>query len=147
MDRNRLDSARRVISGTWGAVWMDGDQVGEAYGLQAKLSYDKEDVALCGQMFTDKKVMGVSGTGSLKMHKMTSRMAQLLGEKIKRGEDPRFTIIAKLSDPDAYGAERVALYNVSFDDLTLMDWEARSIGKVEAPFTFTDFEFLDLIEA
>ena len=37
------------------------------------------------------------------------------------------------------------LKNVSFDDLTLADWEAKSPGKVESPFTFTDYEFLDMI--
>ncbi|MBU5231251.1 phage tail tube protein, partial [Intestinimonas butyriciproducens] len=40
---------------------------------------------------------------------------------------------------------RVVLSNVSFDDLTLADWEAKSVGKVECPFTFTDYEFLDEI--
>lgn len=39
----------------------------------------------------------------------------------------------------------MVLSNVSFDDLTLADWEAKSVGKVECPFTFTDYEFLDEI--
>lgn len=141
----KMDSARRVMAGTWGQVWLDGELVGECYGFQAKMAYNKEDVALCMQMAGDKKVMGISGTGSLRMHKVSSRMGQLLGEAIRAGQDPRFTIISKLNDPDAYGAERVALYNVSFDDLTLADWEAKSVGKVEAPFTFTDFEYLDMV--
>lgn len=140
-----MDSAKRVISGTWGEVWLDGDKVGECYGLQAKVSFNKEDVALCGQMAVDKKVTSVSCTGSLKLHKVTSRMAQVIGEWIRNGRDIRFTIVSKLSDPDSYGAERVVLKNVSFDDLTLADWEAKNVGKVEAPFTFTDYEYLDMI--
>ena len=72
-------------------------------------------------------------------------MALAIGEAIRDGKDIRFTIISKLADPDAYGAERVTLKNVSFDDLTLADWEAKQVGKVECPFTFTDFEFLDTI--
>jgi hypothetical protein len=108
---------------------------------------NKEDVNLCGQMATDKKVISTSGTGSLKLHKVNSRMAIEIGEKIKKGIDPRFTVISKLDDPDAYGAERVAIRNVSFDDLTLADWEVAKTGKVEAPFTYTDFEFLDKVEA
>ena len=51
-----MDSAKRVISGTWGEVWLDGDKVSECYGLQAKVSFNKEDIALCGQMASDKKV-------------------------------------------------------------------------------------------
>ena len=112
-----MDSAKRVISGTWGEVWLEGDKVSECYGLQAKVSFNK----------------------------VTSRMALAIGENIRNGKDVRFTIVSKLKDPDAYGAERVVLSNVSFDDLTLADWEAKSVGKVECPFTFTDYEFLDEI--
>lgn len=142
-----MDSAKRVVSGTWGEVWLDGDKVSECYGLQAKASFNKEDIALCGQMASDKKVTSIDCTGSIRLHKVTSRMAQAIGENIRNGRDVRFTIVSKLKDPDAYGAERVVLRNVSFDDLTLADWEAKSVGKVECPFTFTDYEFLDVIEA
>ena len=140
-----MDSAKRVISGTWGEVWLDSDKVSECYGLQAKVGFNKEDIALCGQMASDKKVTSIECTGSLRMHKVTSRMALAIGENIRNGKDVRFTIVSKLKDPDAYGAERVVLSNVSFDDLTLADWEAKSVGKVECPFTFTDYEFLDEI--
>lgn len=140
-----MDSAKRVISGTWGEVWLEGDKVSECYGLQAKVSFNKEDIALCGQMASDKKVTSIECTGSLRMHKVASRMALAIGENIRNGKDVRFTIVSKLKDPDAYGAERVVLSNVSFDDLTLADWEAKSVGKVECPFTFTDYEFLDEI--
>lgn len=137
--------ANRVMSGTWGEVWLDGDYVSECYGFQAKVSYNKEDVNICGQMAVDKKVTSYACTGSLKLHKVNSRMARVVGNKIRKGLDVRFTIITKLDDPDAYGAERVALRNVSFDDLTLADWEVATNGKVEAPFTFTDYEFLDSV--
>lgn len=140
-------NGNRVMSGTWGEVWLDGDYVAECYGLQAKMSMSKEDVNVCRQMAVDKKITAISYTGSLKLHKVNSRMALRIGEKIKIGKDPRFTVISKLDDPDAYGAERVALRNVSFDDVTLADWEAARKGSIEAPFTFTDHEFLDKVEA
>lgn len=142
-----MDSAKRIMNGTWGEVWLDGEYVSECYGLQAKVSFNKETVNLCGRMAEDKKVTSISCTGSLKLHKVNSRMALKIGQKIKNGEDVRFTIISKLDDPDAYGAERVVLRNVSFDDLTLADWEVAKNGTVEAPFTFTDYEFLDTVEA
>ena len=141
-----FDSAKRVMSGSWGEVWLDSDYVAEAYGVQAKVALNKEKVNVCRSIAEDTKVTGVKMTGSLKLHKVTSRMAILIGDSIKKGKDPRFTIISKLDDPDAYGAERLALYNVSFDDLTLADWEAAKNGTVECPFTFTDYEFLDKVE-
>lgn len=137
----------RVMNGTHGQVWLDGDMVSECFGLQAKSSFTKEDVNICGQMSVDKKITAISNTGSLKLHKVNSRMALAIGEKVKKGADPRFTVISNLADPDAYGAERVALRNVSFDDVTLADWEVAKTGSIEAPFTFTDYKFIDKVEA
>lgn len=143
----KLDSAKRIISGTWGEVWLDGELVGECYGMQAKFSYDKEKVVMPGQMSKDTKLLSREGTGTLKMHKVNSRMNLIIGNMVAQGHDPRFTIISKLKDPDAYGFERVAVYNVSFDDEVIADWESGQAGKIEAPFTFTDREFLDAIPA
>jgi hypothetical protein len=135
------------MCGTWGEVWLDNEQVSECYGLQAKVSMNKEDISICGKMAKDKKTTSTSMTGSLKMHKVNSRMAKLIGEKMKNGHDPRFVVISNLDDPDAYGAESIVLRNVSFDDLTLADWEVATNGKIEAPFTFTDFELRDSVGA
>lgn len=38
-----LDAAL-VRSGTWGSLWLDGEQVAECYGCQIKLNKTKEDV-------------------------------------------------------------------------------------------------------
>ena len=106
-----IDSARRVISGTWGELWIDGEKVAEVSACQAKVALNKETVNLCGRFMTTHKAMNASGTGSLTMHKVDSGFAQRM-EGIKRGVDRRFTVISKLRDPDSYGAERVALYDV-----------------------------------
>ena len=117
----------------------------EVSACQAKVALNKETVNLCGRFMTTHKAMNASGTGSLTLHKVDSGFAQRM-EGIKRGVDRRFTVISKLRDPDSYGAERVAFYDVSFDDLTLADWQAAAVGSVTAPFTFSDYEYLDQIE-
>ena len=100
-----IDSARRVISGTWGELWIDGEKVAEVSACQAKVALNKETVNLCGRFMTTHKAMNASGTGSLTMHKVDSGFAQRM-EGIKRGVDRRFTVISKLRDPDSYGAEQ-----------------------------------------
>lgn len=140
-----IDRASRVISGTWGSVWLDDEAVVETTALQAKFNKNKEKVYLCGQFVTDSKAMSADGTGSITIKKVDS--GQLRREiDLQKGIDRRYTIISKLADPDAYGAERIALYNVSFDDLTLADWKSNSIGEITLPFTFTRYELLDAIE-
>ena len=138
----------RVINGTWGEIWLDGDKVSELTGLEAKITLKKEDVNMCGVLAKDTKITGWEGTGTIKFHKVNSRMAVKLGDNIKKGSDVRFTILAKLADPDTRDAlaERVVLKDVSFDDLTLMNFEAKALGKVESSFTFIDYDFIDLIQ-
>lgn len=141
-------TGNRVINGTWGEIWLDGDKVSELIGLQAKVNFTKEDVNMCGVLAKDTKITGWEGTGTLRLHKVNSRMAIRLGEKIKKGKDVRFVVLSKLADPDTADAqaERIVLKNVSFDDLTLVDFEAKALGQVECPFTFTDYDFIDLIK-
>ncbi|WP_432662439.1 phage tail tube protein [Wukongibacter baidiensis] len=144
---NRI-SGNRVINGTWGEIWLDGDKVSELTGLEAKITLKKEDVNMCGVLAKDTKITGWEGKGTIKLHKVSSRMAIKLGESIKKGKDVRFTVLAKLADPDTVDAqaERIVLKDVSFDDLTLMNFETKALGKVECPFTFTDYDFIDLIQ-
>lgn len=140
-----IDSAKRIINGLYGEVWVDGEKIAECTACQAKVAKNKQTVNLCGQFMDDTKVTSGSGTGSLTLYKVDSGIIQRQRE-LQNGVDVRCTIISKLRDPDSYGAERVALYNVSFDDLTLADWQAATMGTVTAPFTFSRYELLDTIE-
>ncbi len=136
----------RVMSGTWGQVWVDGELWVELDGFQAKYSKNKSDINMCGNMVVGTKVTSVKGTGSLSAHKVYTRNTAQI-DALLEGRDVRCTIVGKLADPDAYGAERVALYDVSFDDETIMDFQAGNPGKVSYPFTFGRREWLDKVEA
>ena len=134
---------RKVINGTHGSLWINDQEVSEVKSFQVKAEFQKEEVKIAGQMATDTKYMGYIIKGSLALHKVNSRMIKFISDSIKAGKEPRFTLIGKLADPDADGVERIAVKNVSFDDLTLMDWEVGAIGQSEHPFTATDWDVLD----
>lgn len=140
-----IDSAKRVINGTFGEVWLDGEKVAECTACQLRVSKNKQTINLCGQFMADSKATSGSGTGSLTLYKVDSGLIEKQAD-LQDGVDRRFTIVSKLRDPDSWGAERVAAYNVSFDDLTLADWRAATEGTVTAAFTFSRFELLDQIE-
>ena len=135
----------RVISGSHGYLWKDGVPIYESTGWQAKIAKQKEDEAMCGAYIIDQKANGGKGTGNIDSFKVYSPDAAELAN-LKSGVDDRFTLVMALKDPQAYGYERVALYNCSFDDITLADFATGKSGTVSRPFTFTDFEFLDRIE-
>ena len=134
---------RKVINGTHGSLWINDQEVSEVKSFQVKAEFQKEEVKIAGQMATDTKYMGYSIKGSLALHKVNSRMIKFISDSIKAGKEPRFTLIGKLADPDADGVERIAVKNVSFDDLTLMDWTVGEISSSEHPFTATAWEVLD----
>lgn len=140
----RVDG-RRQVNGTWGKVFLEGEEVFEVTSFSAKVEHNKEEVQIAGQMMTDSKILSMKGTGSLTIKKMTSRMLRLIGKKIETGQEPRFTFISEIDDPDAIGAERVIITGVSFDDMTLAEWTVREVGSNEYPFTFTGFELEDLM--
>lgn len=138
--------AKRIINGTYGRVILDGEDVSEAFGLQAKINFKYEDVPICGKLGTDKKMVGYDGTGSLKMHKVNTRMGIKIVNMLKQGKEIRFTIMSELNDPDSYGSERAVLKGVLMNDLTIADWQAAQKGQIEAPFTFSDVDYIDAIQ-
>ena len=137
--------AKRAINGTFGEMWLEGELVREVTALKMEVSLEFIDVEMCGNLSKHQKVSGLNGTGSATMTKVNSRMAIKLSAMIKAGKTPSFTIISKLADPDSFGAERVVAKNCQFSTLTLADWAANKIGSISQSFTFTDWEFLDMI--
>ena len=100
---------------------------------------------MAGQMAVDTKLTSVKGTGSVTLKKVYSRTAGH-GDRVLQGVDERMTLIGKLDDPDAFGAERVALYDVSLDEETLMDWRVGSTTEITVPFTFVGREWLEEVQ-
>lgn len=137
---------KNVINGTYGEVWINSDYVAEATGLQAKVTLSKSDINICRKLGKSYKVTGYEGKGTLKLNHVTSRMSILISDNIKQGKETVCTVISKLADPDALGAERVVIKDVTFDELTLTDWEAKKNGEESIPFTFSDWDFLDRID-
>ena len=101
---------------------------------------------MCGTLSKHEKVSGIECNGNIVMTKTNSRMALKISEMLRAGKTPKFTIVSKLADPDAHGAERVVLKNCKFSSLTLADWSANQLGTVNQPFKFTDWEYIDLIQ-
>ena len=110
----------------------------ESTALQAKYKITKSDVVQTNTLSKGQKITQLEGTGTLKMNKISSYMIKLLLADIKKGIMPDITIITALKDPASLGTERVKITGVSFDELTLADWEANKLGEESYPFTFAD---------
>lgn len=134
---------KRIRSGTYGELWLNNERVAEVFSCQIKVNKNKEKVPRCGGFMEGHKLMSANITGNVGIYNATSRLIELQTEDLKAGKDSIFTIISKLDDPDATSVQRMQVTGVSFDDLTLADWEAATIGKINAPFTAEDFNVLE----
>lgn len=138
-------TAPRVMSGTHGHVYWDNEPIYEISSASAIVKPNREDITFSGDMWTDSKLMGLSGEWSIKIKQIFSR-ARDLAEAFKQGKDPRSEFVFKLDDPDAYGAETVALHNCWFNDIPISDFENGKAGEKEFSGGFTSFDFMDYVK-
>lgn len=134
----------QVMLGTWAEVWVDGELMSEATAFRAEVNINYEDVAMCRNLMMGKKISGLEGEGELTMHHVDSTITVKVAADIRKGIVPDITIISKLDDPNAIGAERVAVKHVKFEKITLADWERGSLGERSLSFSFSDWELLDV---
>jgi hypothetical protein len=138
--------AEQVINGTWGELWIDSDYIAEVTEFEAKLSLNTADVTQTRTLATGKKVIGTEGKGTVTLNKVSSYAHRKIGDYIRANKTPPpATMISKLDDPDAIGAERVKIMGVQFNEIDVANWAAGKLGEEKIPFTFTSYEPLDLI--
>ena len=140
-------TSNRVINGTWGELWVDDEYIGEVMSCKGEDSISYSDISMVRSLTAGKKMNKLEGKGSIKLHHIRTNISKSISDKVKKGQTPDFKIIAKLADPDAYGAERVVFYHCKFDKAILMDWEVQKNTEESYSFTFEDWDFLDYINA
>lgn len=135
----------QIIRGTYGRVWIDGELFANVKSFEAKLTLNYEEVDLSNDLGKHQRYMGFAGEGTMTLHKVNSKIFAKLAKAIKSGEMPEISIVGKLEDPTALGAERVSFTEVTIDEVMALKYENATIGEEEVPFKFADYEPLDLI--
>lgn len=134
-----------IMSGTFGKAWLDGELVFEAKACDASVEIQQEAVKQPGRLADGQKMVGYSGTGTLRISHVFSRAISKISAAIKTGVNPEFTLLSEVNDPAAFGAERVLLKGVQFTTLNLINWELGVVGEQEMPFIFTDWEPVSVV--
>lgn len=138
--------SNKIINGTYGSAWVNGEKWTDIDSLEAKVTVNYEDVNMAGDPATHKKMTGWTGEGSLVVKKVYSRGASIMAKAVKSGKIPDVTIVSKIADPDAFGSERVAIKEVTFNEFMLSKFEQKTLGTEELPFAFADYDPIDLIK-
>ena len=134
-----------AINGTYGEVWVDGDQMSEAKSARLEINPQYTAIKQCRNLVDGQKLTGIECEGEIGLYHVDSNIVKKVALQLKKGIVPDITIISKIDDPNALGAERVAAYHCKFNKITLADWERGNIGERSYSFTFSDYDLLDLI--
>lgn len=138
--------AKHVINGSHGEAWIDNFYAAEIIGLQAEIELEFGDVNKARSLAKHKKLIGFEGTGTITLNKISSKFSKMVLDNLRKGKQTQVKIISNLDDPDAFGAERIAIYDAVLEKVNLINWEAKELGEDEVSFSFTDAEFLEAIE-
>lgn len=137
---------KQVFNGREGEMWLDGAKVAECKAAHAEVIFEYKDITIAKKAMKERKLVGLDTDGSLTLYKTTSMMTKKLEPYIRSNTTPLVTIIIKLDDKDAVGAERVALYNCSLDHAILGHFDVEDTVNEDYKFKFTEFDLLDLAE-
>ena len=137
----------RVISGNFVKVLTaDGSWLSNAKSAEATVEIGKEEIQRAGTRWVGHKATTLTGTGTVSGYLVTTELVEAIAQIADDAHGSYVTELRmKLDDPEAYGAYDIRLKGVQFDSIPLLSAEVGSIVEQELPFTFSGFEFINLI--
>lgn len=135
--------ANQAINGLYGFVYDEnGSELQSTQSFETNLEYEKEPIKQAGKFLDSHKVMGGSGSGTLTILKLDSRLQR----KVAENPTAKYNYIGKLADPTAKGEEAIMYKGLSFDSTQLTQYELGALVEEEFPFTFDDFAYIKSID-
>jgi len=134
--------ARNVISGKEARIYWNGEEIAYAKSVEANVEKTKTQIKVLGRVMDGSKTTSAAGTGTMTLHKTTSKFVKMMRDYVRTGEDQYFTVEMVLDDKGAgRGTERVTLFEVNIDSVKIAALDVDSEGlEEEVPFTFEDFD-------
>ena len=137
----------RVISGAYGTLRVDNQDIAEVTAVTADVEITREDVQW--GLGVDSKITAVKGNGTITVDKVYSRFNDVYEELLK-GKDKRFDLYLKNADPDAVNGqiETINIPGAWLNKLPLGFGEKASKQTREYDFGFNPMEtsFADKIK-
>ena len=140
------DVRNQIIRGSFGRVWLNGKKLANVKTFECKATLNYEEIDVNGELCKQNVYTGYSLAGTMTLHKIDSYVINLLKDAIASGSMPELKIVGAVADVDSNGSERVEIYNVTIDEMTLLKFENATIGEEEIPFKAGGFKFIDTID-
>ena len=134
-----------VLHGSGGTAWFNGKKLTTLQSIEATVTADYEDINVCGDPATYRIYNGFSGEGSFTVLKLDSEVLKMMSEAYASGVMPEITIVSALTQKGTNKVERVALSEVTIDEMSLIKYEKKAKVEQEVPFKFGNFEVLETL--
>jgi hypothetical protein len=135
----------KILRGTFGRLWAQGKRLANVKSFEAKATLKYETVDINGELCEQQRYLGYSLAGTIVVHKTDTYLVNLILNGMVTGSMPPIKLVGRLADPDANGSERVEIYDVTFDEATLMQFENATVSEESVPFKAGGFRYLDKI--
>ena len=135
----------KILRGTFGRLWAQGKRLANVKSFEAKATLKYEAVEINGELCEPQRYLGYSLAGTIVVHKTDTYLVNLILNGMVTGSMPPIKLVGRLADPDANGSERVEIYDVTFDEATLMQFENATVSEESVPFKAGGFRYLDKI--
>ena len=143
MGQTKNINPQNVINGTFGYMYIDGDEVAELIGVKAQDDISYEDVDQPGHLRSGKKMNGVSGTGEFTINKITNTYNEKWAASIDEGKQPEVTITTVEADPNALESATWQFYNCTIENIPYINASAKTLTQDTYKFAFMDRKKLD----
>lgn len=135
----------KIIRGTFGRLWMNGKRMANIKEFELKANLNYETVKINGNLCEQQRFVGYSLAGTMLVHKIDTYVATQIGEGLKTGTMPTIKFVGTLADPDSTGSERIEVYDVTLDEVTLFHFVNGEIGEESVPYHAGGYRFIDKI--
>lgn len=139
------DIKNKIIRGTFGRLFVNAQALANVKSFEIKATINYETVNINGELCDQQRMIGYSLAGTMVLHKVDSFVARLIGDGLSTGVLPNIKIVGVLADPDSNGSERVEIYDVTLDEVTLLAFENASVGEESVPFKAGGYRYIDMI--
>lgn len=136
---------KSVILAKYGELIVDGEVIQEVSKSEIKVTLEYTDVERANDLVKYKKFTGYEISGTITINKINSKFGKLIEKIIKDRYAPEINMQSTLRDKAFNGAEAIAYYGVTFEEVMLQKIDNEKF-EIELPFKAREFEYLEFIE-
>ena len=139
------DVKNKIIRGTFGRLFINSQPMANVKSFEIKASINYETVNINGELCEQQRMTGYNLSGTMVLHKIDSFITKFIGDGLSTGVLPTIKIVGTLADPDSNGSERIEVYDVTLDEMTLLAFENASVQEESVPFKAGGYRFIETI--